>query len=145
MLVPYVRAQKLPVWQGNTENEVLIESKKNQIVLTHYFATWCKPCMEELPVFDSLSGLPLQNISIVFVSLDLKNSHALYKKIKHLHLPGKVYYLSPCNENINRISEHWNGTIPYTKMQIGTKESSLEGIQSVKCILQLIESYENIH
>lgn len=99
--------------------------------------------MEELPVFDSLAALHLQNVSYIFICLDFKNSHALYKKIEQLDLPGNVYFLEPRNEQMGEISERWNGTLPYTIINRGTKEHLLEGRQKLKSILQVIETYEN--
>ena len=54
-------------------------------VFMNFWATWCKPCVEELPCFDELSEIyGTQNIQILLVSLDFKSQ--LQKKLTLLKI-----------------------------------------------------------
>lgn len=113
--------------------------------MTHYFATWCKPCMEELPVFDSLIQLKKENVLLQFVSLDLKNNFHLKKVIRQLKLPGNTYYLEPNPLTIKAISSHWDGSLPFTVMNFSTNKSRIElaGKHSLQDYLKLMSNDDN--
>jgi len=143
--VQNVHAQNLPIWQQENELTVTIQSNSKTIVMTHYFATWCKPCMEELPVFDSLIQLNKKNVLIQFVSLDLKNNRHLKKKIQRLNLPGNCFYLEPNASIMKDSSFNWDGTLPFTVMYFSTNETSIElaGKHTLHDYLKLMSNDDN--
>ena len=143
LLVQKSYAQRLANWQQNDKVEADKELFIAPITITHYFATWCKPCMEELPVFDSLSRLKPGLIAYEFISLDIANTHGLYKKIKKLHLPGNVYYLAPTTKNVQISTINWDGTLPFSVIHFPTEKKQLIGKQTLDTFLKLITSYEN--
>jgi peroxiredoxin len=58
-----------------------LSSLKGKVVFVNFWATWCKPCRDEMPSMESLNkalaGKPFQMLSIVFNDdLDLANSFA---------------------------------------------------------------------
>ncbi len=59
-----------------------LSSLKGKVVFINFWATWCKPCRDEIPSMEALNktmtGQPFQMLSIVFNDdLDLANSFAL--------------------------------------------------------------------
>ena len=137
-------AQKLPDWTDEIAISKQEELDGQTIILTHYFATWCKPCMEELPVFDCFIK---ENPTLVvrFICLDLENTPKLSRSIHKLRLPGEVYYLAPTNEHITHISRTWDGTLPFTSIRFPGENTSIElsGKQTSQSLQQLLERHEN--
>lgn len=83
----------------------------------NFWATWCAPCIKELPYFEKLNA-DYQNVEVVLVSLDFP--HVYEKKLKPFiikkGLKSKVIALNDPNENewINKIDASWSGSIPAT-------------------------------
>jgi cytochrome c biogenesis protein CcmG/thiol:disulfide interchange protein DsbE len=58
-----------------------LSSLKGKVVFVNFWATWCKPCRDEMPSMEALNkamaGQPFQMLSIVFNDdLDMANSFA---------------------------------------------------------------------
>jgi thiol-disulfide isomerase/thioredoxin len=93
-----------------------IDTSKTTLVI-NFWATWCGPCVKELPAFDSLSDLH-QNYKVLLVSLDFKED--MKTKVDPFLKKNKI--LSECvlldeingNDYINKISTDWSGAIPGT-------------------------------
>jgi thiol-disulfide isomerase/thioredoxin len=131
---PKYFAQKLPFWNGI--------KYKDKIQVVHFFATWCKPCMQELPVFDTLIKIyPKEEIEFTFVCMDLKNSNKLRKEISKLNLPGNVYYLEPTEKAIQSINSNWKGVLPASMVyQLNNIQNNLiEGAKNVSFYRKILE------
>jgi thiol-disulfide isomerase/thioredoxin len=93
-----------------------IDTSKTTLVI-NFWATWCGPCIQELPAFDSLSALS-ENYKVVLVCLDFKDE--LEKKVNPFLQKNKI--ISECvlldeingNDYIDKISKEWSGAIPAT-------------------------------
>ena len=117
-------SQKLPPFPG------FVASKQKQIV--HLFATWCQPCMRDLPVFDTLrEQYTSQELELVFICMDLKNTRKLGRLLSQKKLPGNVFYLSPNDASVSKIGMHWSGTLP-TSIYFPENMGSAELIEGVK-------------
>jgi thiol-disulfide isomerase/thioredoxin len=88
-------------------------------LVVHFWATWCKPCVEELPSFEKLSKeFSLKKIRFVMVSMDFP------KDIKEKVIPfvtknninSEVVLLDEPDYNawIDDVDKEWSGTIPAT-------------------------------
>ena len=52
-------------------NEVRLSDYRGQVILVNYWATWCAPCVEEMPALDSLQAeLGGADFQVVTVTLD---------------------------------------------------------------------------
>jgi peroxiredoxin len=74
---------KLPKFGVNNLNNELIKSdsfyKRNTYTLIHFWATWCKPCIEESKKIDSfINKYTIKDLSVIYISLDTNKS--LWKK-----------------------------------------------------------------
>lgn len=84
--------------------------------IINFWATWCKPCVAELPSFDSLSKI--SKVKILLVSLDFKED--IEKKVnpflKSHNIKMECVLLDEINGNdfINKIDKSWTGAIPAT-------------------------------
>ncbi len=69
------------VLQDAEGNSWKLSSLKGKVVFVNFWATWCKPCRDEMPSMETLNramaGQPFQMLSIVFNDdLDMANSFA---------------------------------------------------------------------
>lgn len=85
----------------------------------NFWATWCKPCVEELPYFeqmlDSIKQLP---VKIYLVNTDMRRDLNTRVKdfIQKKGLRNQVVYINDVNANnwIDRVNKEWSGAIPAT-------------------------------
>lgn len=97
----------------------LLNKNDNKTYVVNFWATWCKPCVEELPAFEKLfNKYKNQNVELILVSLDF--SKQLEKRvipfIKQNNLQGKVVLMDDPDQNtwIPKVNEKWSGAIPAT-------------------------------
>ncbi|WP_304198193.1 TlpA disulfide reductase family protein [Flavobacterium alvei] len=74
-----IQAQNVAVFDNYLSLKEEILSDKNTIYVVNFWATWCGPCVKELPHFEQLNS-ENKNIKVVLVSLDFKNT--LESKLK---------------------------------------------------------------
>ena len=96
-----------------------IDKTNDTIYVLNFWATWCLPCVKELPQFDSFAVRHKnEKVKVLLVSLDFKED--LEKKVnaflaKH-HYKLECVLLDEINGNdfINKIDTRWTGSIPAT-------------------------------
>jgi len=85
----------------------------------NFWATWCSPCVAELPNFEKLriSNLKMP-VKVILVSLDFKSK--LQKQVipfvQKNNIKAEVFLLNEPNQQqyIDRIDKKWSGAIPAT-------------------------------
>jgi thiol-disulfide isomerase/thioredoxin len=129
---------QISVFDTFDDFEVTHLSKDNDTVYVYNFwATWCKPCIKEMPYFLELADLKQhEKFKLVLVSLDFKNQidSRLVPFIKERKLQKYVVLLADGKYNnwIDRVSPEWSGAIPATLVKRGSKTSFFEGeIESI--------------
>ncbi|CAN5118028.1 redoxin domain-containing protein [soil metagenome] len=98
--------------------EARVANQKQEIVIYNFWATWCKPCVEEMPAFEKLSAdYKAKGVHVVFVSLDFKSKHEkVVAFAKQKKLQSEVILLNAPDYNawIDKVSTEWGGSIPAT-------------------------------
>lgn len=111
-------AQKTAIYKiDNLLNRIHNNSDTTYVV--NFWATWCKPCVAELPEFEKLhQTYKDKQVKVILVSMDFIEE--LDKRLKDFLLKNnytcEVVLLDEVNGNdfINKISEKWSGAIPAT-------------------------------
>lgn len=117
-LLSNVHGQVVEVWNKETL-EKLLKSNNDTVYIFNFWATWCKPCVEELPEFKiaqkQWEGKPIR---FVFVSLDFmsKREQVLLPFVAKNMDWAEVVQLDAGNPNnwIPLVDESWSGAIPAT-------------------------------
>ncbi|GGD78614.1 hypothetical protein GCM10011514_48310 [Emticicia aquatilis] len=86
--------------------------------------------MSEMPVFETLAdNFRLNNVSVIFISLDFKRDLATVEKFVSEHqIKSKVYLIDEPDYNswIDKVSPQWSGAIPATLISNGTRQEFYE-------------------
>ena len=95
----------------------LMEQESEEVQVINFCATWCAPCIKELPYFEKARESYADKIKVHLVSLDFAdqlekvNRFASRKALKsNLYLLDNVDY----NSWINKVDPSWTGAIPAT-------------------------------
>lgn len=111
--------------------ENLLNLKDDKVHVINFWATWCAPCVKELPYFEKLnSEYSNNNVEVLLVSLDFP--HLYEKKLKPFirdkKLKSKVIALDDVDMNswIPKVDESWSGSIPATVIYKNDKKQFYE-------------------
>tara|TARA_B100000989_G_scaffold32867_1_gene20958 strand:- start:710 stop:1183 length:474 start_codon:yes stop_codon:yes gene_type:complete len=98
------------------ELKPLINKSGEKTYVVNFWATWCAPCIKEIPYYDELNKNPI--IDVLLVSLDFPNHmySRLIPFIKKNKIQSEVILLNDSDENyfINDINSDWSGALPAT-------------------------------
>jgi thiol-disulfide isomerase/thioredoxin len=120
-----------------------IENEDTAYVL-NFWATWCAPCVKELPDFEKINEeYKKRGVKVLLVSLDFKtdvDNGRLTKKIQELQLKSEVIWLNETNANhfVPKINESWGGAIPYTMIAFEKYTRYIEGSTSYEFLKEEI-------
>jgi|TARA_X000000950_G_scaffold142030_1_gene176162 thiol-disulfide isomerase/thioredoxin len=121
----------------------MLHQEGSKTYVVNFWATWCAPCIKELPYFEALNKN--QNIDVLLVSLDFPQhkESRLLPFIKKNQLQSKVVHLDDTNENfwINAIDTTWSGAIPATIIYNNQKRGFYERLFTQKELETLVESF----
>lgn len=85
-------------------------------LIVNFWATWCGPCVREIPWFDSIIKQKKAPVKLLLVSLDFKNDYPkkLADFVQKRGYNGEVVFLSETNSAsyIATIEPKWKGGIP---------------------------------
>lgn len=101
------------------ELEPLLNKIDNKIYIFNFWATWCAPCVKELPYFEKINQEGKNdNLEVILVSLDMPSmwKSKLLPFIKTKNLQSEVVILNDPDQNswIPKIDKNWSGAIPAT-------------------------------
>ncbi|MEM8526694.1 MAG: TlpA disulfide reductase family protein [Bacteroidota bacterium] len=110
---------KVPVYNTFEGVEPYFKKNNDTTYVVNFWATWCKPCVEELPYFEKIqSAYAGQKVQVVLVSMDFERQ--LEKKLKpfleEYKLKSAVAVLTDNKYNnwIDKVDPSWGGAIPVT-------------------------------
>lgn len=102
----------------------IINEPSDQVKVINFWATWCGPCIKEMPLLEKLSK-ERTDVAVTLVSMDLDldpNPEKVYKFVNRKKLSSQVLILDEQNPNtyIDKIAAEWSGALPAT-LVISTK------------------------
>ena len=108
--IPYIKADQLTRWKNSDSDTVYV---------LNFWATWCAPCIAELPDFEKLTstyaGKP---VKVLLISTDFRRDVDKKVKpfVKRKKLHSQVLFMDETTPNdwIDLVSTEWTGAIPAT-------------------------------
>ncbi|WP_126247262.1 TlpA family protein disulfide reductase [Chitinophaga rhizosphaerae] len=86
-------------------------------MVVNLWATWCVPCVEELPHFEKAAKAN-PGVKFVYLSLDLEEAwpREIDSFVNRIGLSGEVWWMAESNANkfASLIDASWKGSLPAT-------------------------------
>jgi thiol-disulfide isomerase/thioredoxin len=104
-----------------------LNKNNDTLYVVNFWATWCMPCVKELPYFQKAGQkFAGQKVKVVFVSLNsIKELPQVEKFASDKQIQQDVKLLNAGNPNnwIDTIDSSWSGSIPATVMYRNGKKT----------------------
>lgn len=118
--VTFIKAEQITAWKNN---------KSDTIYIINFWATWCKPCIEEMPNFEKIGEeFKDQKVRVLLVSNDFKKQIDLKLKPYMIEkgIRNKMYWMNETDPNkwIELVDKNWVGSIPATLIIKGSEKKS---------------------
>jgi len=126
-----VCAQKANEIKLEDLQEILITPNK-QIQVINFWATWCAPCVKEIPFFEKLNA-ENKEVAVTLVSMDYDldpNPEKVNRFITRKKILSRVLILAETDPNswIDKIDKDWGGALPATLI-VNTKTGKRKLVQ----------------
>lgn len=137
--------QTIPVYDNFSDLEGIFNNQNDTTYIINFWATWCKPCVEEMPYFEQLHRtFQSEKMQVILVSLDFERDldTKLTRFVDEKQLQSEVVVLLDGNYNswIDRVDPQWGGAIPATIIYKGNDRhfigQQLAGFQELEEIVR---------
>ncbi len=113
------------------EFQPVLQQNNDTVYIVNFWATWCKPCVAEMPYFEQLHAkYKEQKVRVILVSLDVYRQleTKLIPFIEKNKIQSRVLMLNEKDPNkyIDKIEPSWSGAIPATIFYKGKKREFVE-------------------
>ena len=124
------RCQNVPLLTLDQLNTRIADGMDTTYIV-NFWATWCVPCLKELPAFETLhTKYKNEKMKILLVSVDdsTQAARSLTAFVKKRNLKNEVWWLHERSQQmfIDRIDPNWSGAIPATLMIKGKQRRFFE-------------------
>ena len=125
MLFVSMQSMNIPIKKMEWYKSIA-QSSSDTVYVINFWATWCIPCVQELPSFDSITAkYNEQKVKVILVSLDWKKNiqksvlpFLIKKNIKsHVVLLDEPDY----NAWVDKVDKRWSGALPATVIMLNKK------------------------
>lgn len=125
------------------EFKAYIYKNDNKTYIVNFWATWCAPCVKELPYFEAVhKKYADQNVEVLFVSLDFNLKKLNSFLAKHPLSASQVLLDDPDqNAWIPKISKTWSGAIPATIIYNKDKRTFFERSFTQEALEEELQSF----
>lgn len=124
-----------------------VKSEKAHLVVLNFWATWCKPCVAELPDFELINKeFKEKKVEVILANLDFhsKTAEIVPAFIINKDVQSKVVHITDqdANDWIAKVDEKWTGSIPATIIFYkGEKKWFFEGQTDHETLKSIINKY----
>lgn len=135
----------IPVYNNFDDLEYIFHQKNDTTYVINFWATWCGPCVKELPYFEQLHAVhSAEKLKIILVSLDFPRQieSKLIPFVKKRQLKSEVVVLTDEAYNvwIDKVDSNWDGAIPVTLVYNSEKrhftKSEFKDFESLNAIVE---------
>ena len=145
--INYASSQEIETIDRNGLKTYLHQNDDTTYVL-NFWATWCKPCVEEMPDFLKLNReMQNERFKMVLISLDFPSQveSRLIPYIEENNIDAEVVLLDDPNSNawIPMVNENWSGAIPGTLIYNHNNREFFEKKLHYKELKTIVEQYLN--
>ncbi|MEQ8707063.1 MAG: TlpA disulfide reductase family protein [Phaeodactylibacter sp.] len=136
----------IPVYPKFDNIAPLLAQNNDTTYVVNFWATWCKPCVQELPYFIEMSEkYARQPVRILLVSLDfpaqLQSRLVPFVEERNIKPLVAVLLDGKYNDWIDRVSPEWTGAIPATLIYKGTNRHFVgEAVHSLEELEQALNT-----
>ncbi len=111
--------------------EPMLHKDDGNTYIVNFWATWCQPCIAEMPFFEQVYAEQKDNnVRVILVNLDMPNmwKSRLEPYVEKNNIQSEVVILDDPKQNewIPKVSEEWGGAIPATLIYNKDKRSFYE-------------------
>jgi thiol-disulfide isomerase/thioredoxin len=128
-----------------SELEARLKKGSDTLYVVNFWATWCAPCIKELPNFEQLAkNNTNQPLKVLLVSVDFKSKleSTVQPFVKKKGLQNEVYLLNETNQQyyIDKISKDWSGALPAT-LFVNSKKGARKLVEKELNYEELVKLY----
>ncbi len=130
------------------EFQPLLNTNSDSVFVVNFWATWCLPCVKELPEFEKLNDIYSdKQVKVILVSLDnpIHMESRIMPFIKKHDLQSEIILLDDPRSNqwIPRVDDSWSGSIPATIIFTKDKRSFYEQVFTYSELEDIVKSKLN--
>ncbi len=108
--IPFIKSDQITAWKNDSSDTVYV---------LNFWATWCAPCVDELPDFEKLNKeYADKGVRVVLISTDFRRDvdKRLKPFVKRKKLENWVVFMDERTPNnwIDLVTPEWSGAIPAT-------------------------------
>lgn len=144
LLTASLKAQTVEVIKYPELEDIISEPAGQKVKVINFWATWCRPCIKELPHFEALQKkYPTSELEVFLISFDdVENLESRVKPFvakRNLKSTLKLLDETDYNAFIDKVDPSWSGAIPATLIIAGDERRFVEGELSEAELHSLIQ------
>jgi thiol-disulfide isomerase/thioredoxin len=112
-------SQDVRLFETFDDFEHVLQQKNDTTYVINFWATWCVPCVKEMPEFMKVNNkFGQEKFKMILVSLDFESQLESRVKpfIKESNIDAEVILLADSKQHkwIDKVDKNWGGSIPAT-------------------------------
>lgn len=126
--------------------ERYLKPENDVLYVVNFWATWCQPCVEELPYFERINKeFKNQNVKVILVSLDMSKqvTTRLIPYIQKNNIQSEVVLLNDLDADtwITKVDSSWSGALPATLFYTTEKRVFFEKSFTYESLLEQLKNF----